>query len=54
MMSFPLQGCKQFKLLTEKDHPKLRAFVDHVEATESYKKAVQKIIEIDGSFDGVF
>ena len=53
-MSFPLQGCKQAKFLNEKEHPKLIAWVDRLEATESYKKAVQKIIEVDGSFEGLF
>lgn len=54
IMSFPLQGVKHGKLINEKDHPKLMAFVDRVEATESYKRASQKIVEIDGKFDGLF
>ena len=53
-MSFPLQGCKSGKLLNEKEHPKLVAFVDRVEASESYKRATQKIVEKDGKFDGLF
>ena len=54
MMSFPLQACKHAKFINEKEHPKLIAFVDRVEATGSYKKAVHKIIEVDGTFEGLF
>ena len=54
IMSFPLQGCKQFGFLKEDEHPKLLAFVDKVESSESYKRAIQKIVEVDGSFEGVF
>ena len=54
MMSFPLQGIKNLNLLNEKEHPKLMAFIDRVEASESYKRAAQKIVEVDGKFDGLF
>ena len=53
MMSFPLLACKQNNLMNEKDHPKLMAYVGTLEASESYKASTEKVVEIDGSFEGV-
>jgi len=37
--------------LTKEDYPKLHAYVDRLEAEPGYKRAVEKIIELDGKFE---
>ncbi|KAM0794536.1 hypothetical protein BDR22DRAFT_875415 [Usnea florida] len=51
MMSFPLAAAKLKSLFTEKEHPKLCAYVEKLEAMEAYKKAVQKIVEVEGKYE---
>ena len=51
LMSFPLGAAKGRSSFSKEKHPKLWAYVDRIEALEGYKKAVQKIIEVDGSYD---
>ncbi|KAF6230729.1 hypothetical protein HO173_011081 [Letharia columbiana] len=51
MMSFPLAAAKSKGLFTEKEHPKLCAYVDRLEARDGYKKAVQKIVDVEGSYE---
>ena len=51
MMSFPLGAAKAAALFTQEQHPKLCAYVDRLEALEGFKKAVQKIIDVDGHYE---
>ena len=51
LMSFPLGAAKGRSPFTKESHPKLWAYVDRLEAFDGYKKAVQKIIDIEGSYD---
>ena len=51
MMSFPLGAAKGRSSFSKEKHPKLWAYVDRIEALEGYQKAVQKIIEVEGSYD---
>ncbi|CAF9907682.1 MAG: hypothetical protein ALECFALPRED_003751 [Alectoria fallacina] len=53
MMSFPLGAAKSRALFTEKEHPKLCAYVDRLEAMDGFRKAVQKIVEVEGSYEGL-
>ncbi|CAD6575011.1 MAG: hypothetical protein ASARMPREDX12_007061 [Alectoria sarmentosa] len=53
MMSFPLGAAKSRALFTVTEHPKLCAYVDRIEATEGFRKAVQKIVEVEGSYEGL-
>ncbi|KAL9068284.1 MAG: hypothetical protein Q9161_006310 [Pseudevernia consocians] len=53
MMSFPLGASKKRALFTEKEHPKLCAYVDRLEAMEGFKKAVQKIVDVEGSYESI-
>ena len=47
-MSFPLTACKGRPGLTKEKYPKLWAYVDKIEAREAHKRAVEKIVEIEG------
>lgn len=51
MMSFPLAAAKSKSFFTAKEHPKLCAYVERMEAMEAYKKAVQKIVEVEGKYE---
>ena len=51
LLSFPLGAAKGRTSFSKEIHPKLWAYVDRLEALEAYKKAVQKIIDVDGSYD---
>ncbi len=51
MMSFPLGAAKGRAGFNKEKHPKLWAYVERVESREAYKKAVQKIIDVEGSYD---
>lgn len=42
---------KSRSLFTEKEHPKLCAYVDRLVAGEGYKRAVQKIVEVVGKYE---
>lgn len=53
-MSFPLIAAKGRAGLTKEKYPKLWAYVDKLEAEPGYKKAAEKIIEIDGKFEANF
>jgi glutathione S-transferase len=51
LLSFPLiAGGKRTGLSKEK-YPKLGAYVERLENEPGYKKAVDKIIELDGKFE---
>ena len=51
MMSFPLEAGRGRAGFTKEKHPKLWAYVDRLQGREAYKKAVQKIIDVEGSYD---
>ncbi len=51
MMSFPLGAAKGRAGFNKEKHPKLWAYVERVESREAYMKAVQKIIDVEGSYD---
>ncbi|EKD13089.1 uncharacterized protein L3040_007172 [Drepanopeziza brunnea f. sp. 'multigermtubi'] len=50
LISFPLIAGRSRTGLTKEKFPKLSEYVDRMEAEPGYKKSVEKIIEIDGSF----
>lgn len=51
IMSFPLSAAKGRAKITKQKYPSLCAYVDRLEEFESHGRAVQKIIDIDGSYD---
>lgn len=50
LMSFPLIASKGRVGLTQAAHPRIWAYTELIEAHDGYKKAVQKIIDVDGEF----
>lgn len=53
MMMFPIEGAKEWAGLDAKKYPLLYAYLDRLKGRESYKKAEQRIVEIEGSFKPV-
>lgn len=54
LMSFPLIAAKgRGGLLPKEKYPLLRAYVDRLEEEEGYKKAVEKIVELEGNFSAM-
>ena len=51
LMSFPLGAARSRAGLTKEKYPLLWSYIERLEAGESYKRAVQKIIDIEGSYD---
>ena len=51
MISFPLLAARGRAGFKQEAHPKLWAYVDRLEAQEGYKRAVERIIEVDGSYN---
>ena len=51
MMSFPLAAAKGRAGFSKKKHPKLWAYAERLESKEAYKKAIQKIVDVEGSYD---
>ncbi|KAL8671919.1 MAG: hypothetical protein Q9168_003594 [Polycauliona sp. 1 TL-2023] len=51
LLSFPLGAAKGRAGLSEEKYPALFAWVNRMEDMEGNKKAVQKIIEVEGSYD---
>lgn len=51
IMSFPLLAAKGRAGFKQEAHPKLWAYVDRIEAQEGYKRAIAKIIEVEGSYN---
>ncbi|MCJ1284827.1 hypothetical protein MMC26_004164 [Xylographa opegraphella] len=51
LMSFPLGAAKGRAGVTKEKYPLLWAYVERLEAGDSFKRAVQKIIDIEGSYD---
>ncbi|KAH8433471.1 glutathione S-transferase [Aspergillus melleus] len=50
MMSFPVIAAASRVPLKEQ-YPKLQEYVDRLQQEEGYKKAVAKVVEVDGKFD---
>ncbi|KAI9847787.1 MAG: hypothetical protein M1837_001680 [Sclerophora amabilis] len=50
LMSFPLEVSKGRLGLVSEKYPKLCAYVDRLQARDAYKRAVQKIVEVEGSY----
>lgn len=51
IMSFPLTAARGRAGLSKEKHPKLSAYTERLEAKDSFKRAVQKIIDTEGSYD---
>ena len=51
MLSFPLGAAKGRSTFSKEKYPALWDYVDRLEAMDGYKKAVQKIIDVEGSYD---
>ena len=51
LMSFPLAAAKGLAGVTKEKYPLLWGYVERLESSDSYKRAVQKIIDIEGSYD---
>jgi len=54
LLSFPLIAGRGRAGITEEKYPKLWAYIDRLEEEPGYKKAAQKIVEIEGSFEATF
>ena len=51
MLSFPVSAARGKCGFTKNEYPKLWAYVDRLEQFDCYKKAVQKIIDVEGTYD---
>ena len=51
LMSFPLVAARGRAGLTKEAYLKLWSYVDKLEAQDGYKKAVQKVIDVEGRFE---
>ena len=52
MMSFPLGAARgRLPAFTKEQFPKLWEYVDRLEGRAAYKKAVDKIVEIEGQYE---
>ena len=51
LMSFPLAAAKGRSNFSKEKHPKLWEYVEKLQEREGYKKAIQKIVDVDGSFN---
>ncbi|KAI4189204.1 MAG: hypothetical protein L6R41_001647 [Letrouitia leprolyta] len=51
LMSFPLGAAKGRSGFSKDKYPALWAYVDRLVEMDGYKKAIQKIVEVEGSFD---
>lgn len=54
LMSFPLIAGKGRAGLTKEQYPKLYEYTELLESDANYKKAADKIVEIDGKFEATF
>jgi glutathione S-transferase len=54
LLSFPLLAGRNRKMLTPETYPKLSAYISRLEVEPGYKKAAEKITEIEGKFEVVF
>lgn len=51
MMSFPLGAAKEKCGFTQDKYPKLWDYVERLNKLEGFQRAVQKIIDVEGSYD---
>ena len=51
LLSFPLGAARGRTSFSKESQPKLWAYVERLEALDGYKRAVQKIVDIDGHYD---
>jgi len=51
LMIFPLEMSEESAGKTPDKYPKICAYVDRIKEREAYKKAVQKIIEVEGEYN---
>ena len=51
LMSFPLVAAKGRAGFTKEAHPKLWAYCEKLEARDAHKRAIQKIVEVNGSYE---
>lgn len=51
LLSFPLSAAKGRAGLSKEKYPTLYDYVDRMEAMEGNKKAIQKIIDAEGSYN---
>jgi len=54
LLSFPLIAGRKRAGLTQEKYPKLYAYIDRLEAEPGYKKAADKIVDMDGKFEASF
>lgn len=54
LLSFPLIAGKERAGITKEAYPKLFEYIERLENEPGYKKAADKIIEIDGKFEATF
>ncbi len=50
MLSFPLEAGQTRSGFTESQYPKIWAYVDRIHQRDAYKRAVAKIVEVEGDF----
>ena len=50
LMSFALEAAESRSGLPKEQFPRIWAYVDRLHEIESYKHAVQKIVEVEGKF----
>ena len=50
LLSFPLSAARGRSSFNKEKHPKLWEYVGRLQEMEGYKKAVQKIVEVEGSY----
>jgi len=51
LLSFPLIAGRNRVGITQEKYPKLSAYIDRLEQEPGYKKAAEKIVEIEGKFE---
>jgi len=52
LLSFPLGAARGRAGLTREGFPRLWAYVERVEGREAFKRAVGKIVEVEGAYEG--
>ena len=50
MMSFPLEAANSRSGVQQEQFPKVFAYVERLHQREAYKRATEKIIEVEGRF----
>jgi glutathione S-transferase len=53
MLSFPLEAGQIRSGFTQSQYPKVWAYVDRIHRRDAYKRAVAKIVEVEGDFKAV-